>query len=367
MVEVAPSIKRENFNTVISCSNHGGAAMTPQVRSLTIRQLEMFATIARERSFRRAADVLTVSESAISQQLKVLEWTAGAKLLERSHRAPVRLTEAGRRLLSTTEDVIRQLADALGELGALHRAEEGHVAFGAGRAFGVHLLPVLYATFHEAHPGITVRAEGGPNAKLLEGLLERRLDMALVHGTVDEPELSTSQFGRVDQVLIGPPHHRLGSGPASPFEALASERLVPPAAGTAVRAALDSKAAEHGVKLEVTWEVESVEAQMNAVASGVGIGLVPFFAARPHLTAGTITLLHVDGFPMRFHWYLVWRAGQESAPVHAFKEHLLGHRKDLEALSLSRTGYPDSTVPVPRVPRFKREIADPFKVPGSLG
>src|SRR5258708_1222230 len=152
--------------------------------SLTLHQLEIFATVAHEGSFTRAAELLLRSEAAISQQIKLLEAAVGARLLERAHQRPIRLTEAGRRMLSTCEDVFARLESTLGELDALGRAERGDVTMSSGGYFGSYLLPPIYAAFQQDVPGISVHLQIVTSANCMEAVRRGEADLAVLGGEI---------------------------------------------------------------------------------------------------------------------------------------------------------------------------------------
>jgi len=103
---------------------------------LTLHQLQVFAAVAQEGSFTRAAQDLFVSEPTVSEQIKLLEQVVGASLFSRASRRPIRMTMAGEKLVEAVNQVFGCLEDALRDIAALQRATEGRVAFGAGRGFG---------------------------------------------------------------------------------------------------------------------------------------------------------------------------------------------------------------------------------------
>lgn len=316
----------------------------PRGLPVTLRQLEVFAAVAREGSFTRAAETLVLSEPAVSQQIKTLERVVGARLLDRPPRKGVRLTEAGRRLLVACDSVFLQLEGALESAGALQRFEEGCVAFGAAEGFCGILLPSLYASFQRRKPGITIRVDMGPRRYLIDAVLRQHLDIAVVTGPFDDRRLASAPFASLDLVLIGPPGHQLSVLPAARFQTLALEHII---AGedqsSTLRLALERKAADIGVKLQVSWQVGSMEAQINAVRSDLGIATLPFYGVASRIEAGTASLLQVEGFPIRLDWYLVWLPGNLSSATESFRDHLLGQRSEVEAVSLCPAPEPGSS------------------------
>lgn len=307
-----------------------------RARSLSLHQLEIFTTIAREGSFTKAAELLSLSEPAVSQQLRLLERTLGVRLLDRAPPKPIRLTEAGRRLLVTCENIFEQLSHGIEKLNALKRGEEGCVTFGVSPLFYSHLFPWLYGLFQHHIPGITVSAETNSRQLLVDALALGRLDLILVTDTVDNPRFENIRLAGIDVVLIGPPMHPLAGNNLYPFERLGSEQLIL-RPNAPVRGILLRKSAELGVALQFGWEAAEGEAQINAVRSGLGITALPFYAVKSMIAVGLLALLTVEGFPIRLNWSIVSLRGEMSAPAMAFRDHLMSQSAKLEEISLCPT------------------------------
>jgi DNA-binding transcriptional LysR family regulator len=117
--------------------------------------LASFLAISRHRSFRKAADEIGVTPSALSHGLRKLEDQLGVRLLNRTTRS-VGLTEAGERLRGRVAPAFRDIDDALEDLNAFRDTPGGTLRINAGRATAEHVLLPLVARFLAAYPGINV-------------------------------------------------------------------------------------------------------------------------------------------------------------------------------------------------------------------
>jgi molybdenum-dependent DNA-binding transcriptional regulator ModE len=113
--------------------------------SITLRHLQIFSAVSRQRSFARAADGLCLSQPAVSTQIKELETILGVRLLVRSRgRRQIDLTPAGEVLLASCAEISETLERTEKALGALREFEQGTVTFGASLYFGAYILPGVH-------------------------------------------------------------------------------------------------------------------------------------------------------------------------------------------------------------------------------
>src|SRR2546421_13041086 len=119
---------------------------------LNAARLSVFRELARRGSFTAAADALSYSQSAISQQISALERETGATLVERD-RKRARLTEAGELLLAHGGAILGRIAHAERDLAAYVEARAGRLRLAAFESAGAALVPAAVDTFHRRHPG----------------------------------------------------------------------------------------------------------------------------------------------------------------------------------------------------------------------
>ena len=118
---------------------------------LDVRRLRVLREVARQGSFSAAADALSYTQSAISQQIAALERETGATLLQR-RAGGVRLTDAGRALVTRTDAILAQLADAERELAAIAGLRGGRVRLASFPSAGATLVTEAVSRFQREHP-----------------------------------------------------------------------------------------------------------------------------------------------------------------------------------------------------------------------
>lgn len=257
----------------------------------------------------------------------------GSRLFDRSPgRRDVVLTDAGQVLLPICADFFRALEGGLGEIQRL-QVPSGVVVFGASPLFGGYVFPRLYEAFRRRHPDITVRVEIGPRREMYEALRRGTLDLAAITAPpgpiagLDDGSLLAEAFGSgTEMVLIGPPGHRLGRPGPAPIRELKAEAIILPLGPSPMRDTMLQLAADGGVNLRVVWEVRNLEAQIQAVASGIGITPTMIEVVASRVAAGQVDLLHVEGFPFRFDMTMVRRPQPLSQAANTLREHLLRHQ-----------------------------------------
>lgn len=237
---------------------------------MNLTALRAFHAVAVEGGFRRAAQRLKVTQPAVSAQIKALETGYGVELLVRTGRGVV-LTELGRELL----DGAQRLFALEGDLDQLLRAAET-LARGTLRLGCDHpqsAMPLL-RRFTAAHPAVTVRLITGNSARTLADVLEGRSDAAVVLLATPHEALVARTLGRDRLALMVPRGHPWQRRRTLPLEALAGLELIAREPGSGTRALLDRALQAAGITVRVVLELGSREALREAVAEGLGVGVV---------------------------------------------------------------------------------------------
>src|SRR5262249_34508557 len=148
---------------------------------LSLRQFEVFLAVARAKSFRRAAEVLHLSQPALSQHVAELERELSARLFDRLGRR-VALTEAGRILEEHALRLFATLSSARDAIDELRGLKRGSLLVGASTTPGIYVLPSLIASFHKRHPGIELDLQIANSSVIEERIRANDLDLGVVGG-----------------------------------------------------------------------------------------------------------------------------------------------------------------------------------------
>ena len=299
-------------------------------RSVTLRQLRTFKTVADLNSFSLAAQQLGLSQPSVSYQVKELEEAIGMPLLDRLGKG-VHLTEAGEVLYSyarRTLDVLEEAGLALEEMRGIKR---GKLRVGASTTVGIYLLPAALGAFKKLHPGLVISLEIGTRARVQEQVLRNELDLAVVGPALKDPDLAILPFVSDELVVIAPAGHRLAGRRGLAMKDLEGQPFVmrEPASGS--RSSFEKAARKAGAKLDVAMELGSNGAIKHAVESGLGLAAISRYACALELSGGRLVELDVRGFPIRRDWHIVHlRRRRLPTSVLAFIEFLkdtswLGH------------------------------------------
>lgn len=286
--------------------------------TLNLHHLRVFAAVAEQRGFSRAAVALRISQPAVSKAVRQLERRIGVPLLERAGRAS-RLTAAGEQLAARARELFAVETAAEEELRALRGLEAGSLRVGASTTVATYLLPPILARFHDAHPAIALRVVSANTRTITRALLERRLDVALVEGPVEHPRVRARRWRSDELVLIAPPDHRLVSRRSVDVHELTAERFVVREAGSGTREVAERALAKSGVRPAVGLQLGSTEAVKQAVAAGLGLAIVSRYAAEDQLALGSVALVRLRGVELERTLSELRLEGREpSAPAAAF-------------------------------------------------
>jgi aminoethylphosphonate catabolism LysR family transcriptional regulator len=233
-------------------------------------QIRAFHAVACFGSFSKAAAALRVTQPTVSAQVKALEETHGVRLFHR-RRAGVEPTAFGRRLLSLT----RRLFDLEEEIVALlsggRSLASGHLTVGTDSP--ACAAPLL-AAFARSYPQLSLSLASGNADEMLAALLDYRTDVAIVAQRSDDPRVESLTLVRDSLVLFVHRAHPLSRRRTAPLAALAAHTLILREVGSITRALVEDALAAHGVRPRALMEIDSREAVHEAVAAGLGVGVV---------------------------------------------------------------------------------------------
>jgi DNA-binding transcriptional LysR family regulator len=272
---------------------------------ITLRQFEVFLAVARAGSFRGAAEVLHLSQPALSQHVAELERELGARVFDRLGRR-IALTEAGRILEDHALRVFATLSSARETVAELAGLKRGSLLIGASTTPGIYVLPHLAARFQNQYPGITLRVRIANSAHIEEQIRANELDLGVVGGHGFRPGEECLAKGMSDElVLIVPRGHRWSRRREISSDLLGTERLLIREEGSASRQVTERALQHLGARIGVTMELGHTEAIKQAVMAGLGVAFVSSHAIRGELRTGQLIALRLSGHHIRRHFHVI--------------------------------------------------------------
>jgi DNA-binding transcriptional LysR family regulator len=282
------------------------ASIVPDSRPVhwNLHRLRLFLTVARLGSYTAAARELSIAQPAVSHQVKALENELGVHLFDRRGRG-IELTSAGHNLMETCSDVFHRLDEGARALAEISVGARGTVDIAADTTSGIYVVPAALGSFHRAHPRIDVTLHVENRDGVLRRLTERTCDLAVMADPPVAIGVKVAPFMLDRLVAIAAPDHPLRGQRSISLETLSEERFLLREAGSGTRAATVRLFARAGLRLEPAMELGSTGAIKQAVAAGLGISVVSWWAIELELQVGRLTVLDVVGLPIERRWSIV--------------------------------------------------------------
>jgi DNA-binding transcriptional LysR family regulator len=251
--------------------------------SLESFRLVVFRTVAEKLSFTQAAEVLRLTQPAVTSHIKALEDDLSVRLFERTS-GRIAITPAGAVLARYAAEVARLSEDALLQISALNGEQRGKLRLGASTTIAQYVLPQLLVRFLQIHPRVEVSVTSLNTQEVVAGLLEHRTVLGLIEGPPGTSDLKTEDFLEDEIVVIAAAGHPWVKRRQKPGIAdLASQPLVMREPGSGTRRVAEDALRRTGLAardLQVALELDSTEGIKSAVEAGLGVGLVSRWALR---------------------------------------------------------------------------------------
>jgi DNA-binding transcriptional LysR family regulator len=257
---------------------------------LDVRRMKVLREVATQGSFSAAAEALSFTQSAVSQQVAALEREAGAKLVERGARG-IRLTSAGQALVTHADAILARLDDAEQELAAIAGLRGGRLRVASFQSAGATLVPRALAEFHRRHPDVELSANTAEVPQAHEWLRSGEIDVAIVMDFEGEPLMLPDlevQFLLGDPYFVAlPSGHLLADRARVSLADLADEDWINSCPGTGCDVVVLQACRNAGFDPRVVVQCDENDQMQACVAGGLGVALWPQLALS-HVRPGVV-------------------------------------------------------------------------------
>jgi DNA-binding transcriptional LysR family regulator len=286
---------------------------------LDLSQLEIFLSIAEEKSFSRAAEKMLRTQPALSIAIKKLEEDLGETLFDRSSKSGT-LTEAGKILISYAQRMINLRDEAIEAVSELKGMYRGRLTIGANESTSLYMLPKLLMEFRKRHPRIKIEVYRNVSERIPSEVLERNLDFGFLSYDPMHPSLQSMEVHRDELVLVVPAKHRLAGAKQVTVKDLGEEQFVAHNVKTPARTRIFELFAQNRTPLNICIELATLDTIKEFVLLNAGIAILPRLAVQDEIASGKLVEVPVKGMRIEKHLRIVFR--REHSLSHAAKSFL---------------------------------------------
>jgi DNA-binding transcriptional LysR family regulator len=263
---------------------------------LNLHRLWIFLQVLECGGFSAAAQKLYMSQPSVSGQVRQLEQSLKATLVDRSG-ARIRPTAEGTVLAEHARRIFLLADEAVAAIQQVQGLAAGRIVVAGTSTVGTYLLPPLLARFLRDHPGLEHGLRVGNGEQVQSWLLAGEVGLAVLAGHPDAPQLVVQPMFSDRLVLIGAPDHPLAGPPAAPAD-LVGERFLMRERGSATRMLQESELERWGLDGVTTADMWGPETLKQSVGAGLGVSLISEHAVTHDVSHGALTIIDVHPAPV---------------------------------------------------------------------
>lgn len=266
----------------------------------TLRQLQVFLATAHFENISRAAESLSMSQSAASAALKELEALYSVRFFERAGKR-LKLNDLGREFWPRAEALLSQARELEADL--LGQRDVARLNVGATLTIGNYLAVGIMARYMGDEPGAQVHLEVANTRSIVERVLGFELDLGLIEGEWNHPDLALMPWREDELVVFCHPHHPYAKKRHLSDDDLRQAQWIVRESGSGTRQTFER--AMHGLlpELQVALELEHTEAIKRAVEAGLGISCLSKVCLHDAFERGSLVPLAVPQRDFRRDFY----------------------------------------------------------------
>jgi len=293
---------------------------------LTDIKLHTFITLANVKNYTRAAEILNLTQPAVSQHIRFLEEFYNAQLFKKQGRG-IELTEEGEILFKYAK-----------EIEMLYRAAEADISnksgiikkynIGASMTIGGYVLPAILADHKKAYKNITMLLQVHNTQEIIEKLLARKLNFAIVEGPFDKKKFKFKKFKDDELVLAVSPEHYFASQKCIDIKDIISGNLILREKGSGTRKVFEDAVVEAGYDLNDTqnhMEIGSISAIKSLVESNLGYTVISRETIKKELAIGTIKVVPIKNMRIIREFNFIYLPDKDERFIDEFIDFCLEH------------------------------------------
>ncbi|WP_233879547.1 LysR family transcriptional regulator [Virgibacillus halodenitrificans] len=287
------------------------------------RLLRIFTTVVEKENLTRAAEKLFITQSAVSQNIRLLEEKFNTKLLERNNKS-VKLTKTGEILYFHARQIINQYSLAERLIDEMQNGISGPLNIGSGFTFGEYLLPDLISQLITEYPKITPKITIKNSYRIANQVKQKDLDIGIIEREISDDSIITIPFSEDDMVVIVPVDFSNNNGEEVSIGDLSDKTWIIRESGSGTRQVTDIMMDHTKLKPASVLEFGSTQLIKETVKKGIGVSYVSKSTVQEEIQKGTLKSVDIKNYrDTRRFYYVINKLQPSTKTVEVFIKMLL--------------------------------------------
>lgn len=293
----------------------------------TLHQLKIFSTVVETSSITKTADILYLTQPAVSIQLKKFQEQFDIPLTETIGRK-LYITDFGHEIAKSAEEILNQV-DAINYKTKSYNNELTGKLKLSIVSTGKYIMPYFLSDFININNTVDIKMDVTNKSLVVDSLINNQVDFALVSTLPKDLKLNKIQLLENKLYLVGSPRLKSVSGD-DPQKIFKNFPLIYREQGSATRIANEEYIKSHNIPTYKQFELTSNEAVKQAAISGLGYSIMPLIGIKNELKNGDLQIIEMDDLPITTHWHLVWLKAKKLSPIaSAYIEYLKQNKNEI--------------------------------------
>ncbi|RAP75411.1 LysR family transcriptional regulator [Paenibacillus montanisoli] len=275
---------------------------------MNINQLETLLTISRTMSFRKAGELLNLTQPAVSAQIKSLEDEFKTVLVDRNQ--PVTLTDRGQVFLDHAERILTIVEELKQKLSDLSQTPQGHIVLGTTSSIAIQILPRVLSYFQDQFPLIKTTIHSMPSSGVMASVENGTVDIGITYLSERNPNVETSILYYDTYELVVAPEHPMAHLKHTTVESLKDIPMIMLSPDTLGRRFLDQIFRRFNLQPNIVMELSSSEEVKRMVEINLGAAVVSKLSIANEVRLGTLNRIKVNELDMSHPVGLVYKSGR---------------------------------------------------------
>jgi LysR family transcriptional regulator, transcriptional activator of the cysJI operon len=260
---------------------------------MQIESLKVFCDLAETESFTKTAQINSITQSAVSQQISSLERQFKSLLIERSKKR-FRLTREGKVLYDYSKQIIQIYDSLFSKLQEIQDIVSGTIRVATIYSIGLHDLPPYIKKFLKAYPTVNVHVEYRRSNQVYEDVLSNVVDLGLVAYPTRDPKLEVVPLRKDMLVLICHPQHPFAKNKTIKLKDLSGQKFISFDPDIPTRRAIDKILSDQAITIQHAMEFDNIETVKRAVEIDAGVAIVPHGTILQEVSKQTLAEVKIE-------------------------------------------------------------------------